>query len=210
MIWKKKSACEPHHQRGSQHGKGVICYWLPRPDHSVVLACGCGFIWLSHVIWGRTVEDCSLKQHTPPCTLSSHQAHWRIVCIGVALCCMHPKHSNIYWHALWWPQRWEWKFRNDHFHSSKFKNISWNANKWSHMRRKERERKREWTWNEEHIFSCTAVKGVGVGSGSKTNTHSLSGVSVYMCVVVYGVCGEWQHGARLTELYSLFWEFHSV
>lgn len=142
--------------------------------------------------------------------LMPHTLTYR-VCISVALCCMHPKLSNLYWQTLWWPQRWEWEFKNDHFHSFKFENISWNADKWLHMRRKERERKRERTWNEEHIFSCTAVKGVGVGSGSKTNTHSLSGVSVYMCVVVvYSVCGEWQHGARLTELYSLLWEFHSA
>lgn len=39
----------------------------------VVLECeysGSGFIWLSHVIWDIVVEDCSLKQHTPPCTVS--------------------------------------------------------------------------------------------------------------------------------------------
>lgn len=55
----------------------------------VVLACeysGSGFIWLSHVIWDRVVKDCSLKQHTPPWTVSllSHSGLSYNVCICIA------------------------------------------------------------------------------------------------------------------------------
>ena len=31
---------------------------------------GLRFIWLSHVIWDIVEGDSSLKQHTPPCTVS--------------------------------------------------------------------------------------------------------------------------------------------
>lgn len=47
----------------------------------LLLACeysGPGFIWLSHVIWDRVVGDCSLKQHTPPCTVSLVW-HWPVL-----------------------------------------------------------------------------------------------------------------------------------